>query len=125
MTETPRVLVVEDEAIIGLEIRTELERAGVDVVGVVDTGNRAVELVRELHPSLVLMDINLRGGMDGIEAATRIRRISGCPIVFLTGNSDLRTHPRLLASHPSSVLMKPFSEHALREAVCGAVTSVE
>ncbi|MCI5139987.1 MAG: response regulator, partial [Candidatus Electrothrix sp. AR1] len=108
---TVRILVVEDEAIIGMELQARLIRKGYDVPCVVDTGLKAIDKAGELQPDLILMDIFLKGDMDGIKAAEEIRRKHGFPIIFLTANTDKKTFERAKRSAPLGYIQKPFQEN--------------
>ncbi len=108
-----RILIVEDEAIIGMELQSRLVRQGYDVPLVVDTGIKAIDKAGELQPDLILMDIFLKGDMDGIEAAEEIRRRYAFPIVFLTANTDQKTFDRAKCSAPLGYIQKPFQENVL------------
>ncbi|MCI5146628.1 MAG: hybrid sensor histidine kinase/response regulator, partial [Candidatus Electrothrix sp. AR3] len=107
------ILVVEDEAIIGMEIQTRLIKCGYDVPLVVDTGLKAIRKAGEMQPNLILMDISLKGEMDGIEAAENIRKQYATPVVFLTANTDEKTFKRAKSSAPFGYIQKPFQENAL------------
>ena len=108
-----RILVVEDERIIALHLRQQLTKLGYDVPNTVSTGEHALRRVEESQPDLVLMDINLKGRMDGIEAAAAIRRSHSIPIIYLTAYSEDETLARAAATHPHGYLLKPFSEREL------------
>ncbi|CAK8723869.1 histidine kinase [Candidatus Electrothrix aarhusensis] len=108
-----RILIVEDEAIIGMELQVRLVRQGYEVPFVVDTGIKAIDKAGELQPDLILMDIFLKGDMDGIEAAEEIRRRYAFPIVFLTANTDQKTFDRAKRSAPLGYIQKPFQENVL------------
>ena len=92
MTEA-KVLVVEDDGIIGRHIQKSLERLGYEVVGVFLSGEEAVEKVVALTPDLVLMDISLAGEIDGVQAAELIHRQVNLPVIFLTAYADPQTLP--------------------------------
>lgn len=111
------ILVVEDEAIVASDLAATLRALGYDVAGTVDRGERALELVAKAQPSLVLMDIKLKGQMDGIEAATLLRERHDVPIVFLTSHSDEATLARATKTHPQGYLLKPFDDHDLRTTI--------
>lgn len=113
----PRVLVVEDEAAVVLELRRRLERLGYAVAGVTDTGEEAVHLARQFRPDIVLMDITLRGGMDGVEAAGRIREAQALPVVFVTAHTDAQTLRRAGEARPSGYVIKPFEDRELGTAL--------
>lgn len=103
-----RILIVEDESIIALEMKTRLEKLGYQVADMAMTGERAIELVELLAPDLVLMDIMLKGKMDGIEAAGHITARRAIPVIFLTAHSDEQTLQRAKVSGPFGYLVKPF-----------------
>jgi hypothetical protein len=108
-----RFLVVEDEALIALDLERRLLRAGYDVVGIADNRDEAVELFREKQPDLVLMDIFIRGSVDGIETAKAMGELSDVPVVFLTAYADDDTVHRAAETSPYGYLLKPFDERTL------------
>lgn len=116
-----RVLIVEDEAVVAEGIRERLGRHACEVVDVVDTGEEAVRSAEDLRPDLVLMDIRLRGRLDGVEAAAQIQRRLMIPVVFLTAHSDSATLDRAMQINPGGYLLKPFREAELLVAVEMAV----
>ncbi|MEO8359151.1 MAG: response regulator [Vicinamibacteria bacterium] len=116
-TRPASILIVEDEAIVALDIRQMLGELGYEVVASTPTGEEAVILAQELKPSVVLMDIHLARKMDGIEAANRIRKQSGTPVVFLTAFADAETLERAKLSEPFGYLIKPFDARYLRTAI--------
>jgi len=108
-----RVLVVEDEALIAEEIQDRLRRLSFDVVGIEDTGEGALRATSLTRPDLVLMDIRLKGAMDGIEAAALIRSEFNIPVVFLTAHADHATLERAKHTAPFGYVLKPFQERDL------------
>ena len=120
MNENPRILVVEDEAIVAMALRGRLENLGYDAVGVVASGEEAIEKADELRPDLVLMDIRLSGAMDGIEAAELIRVRFDIPVVYLTAYADQATLDRAKLTGPFGYLrihrcnVQPYLQHALQ-----------
>jgi two-component system, cell cycle sensor histidine kinase and response regulator CckA len=116
-----RVLVVEDEAIVAMDIAATLERHGYAIAGVVPSGHAAVEMAAAQRPDLVLMDIHLRGAMNGIEAARAIREQLALPVVFLTAHADAETTLRASHSAPYGYVLKPFDEQELLRAVIMAL----
>ena len=112
-----RILVVEDENIVALDLEKRLEKLGYDCVGIVATGESAVEKADELNPDLVLMDILLRGAKDGVEAGQEIRERFDIPIIFLTAYCDTATIERAKVSEPVGYILKPFEERALKTAI--------
>lgn len=120
MTHT-RILVVEDESIVAMDIQDRLESLGYDVPATVATGERAIEKTEMLRPDLVLMDIQLQGDMDGVQAADAIRRRFGVPVVFLTANADDATIQRAKVTEPFGYIIKPFEERELHTTIAMAL----
>jgi PAS domain S-box-containing protein len=108
-----QILVVEDENIVAKDIQNRLKNMGYGVPAVSATGEDALERVAQLRPDLVLMDIMLKGAMDGVTAAERIRSQFGLPVVYLTAYSDENTLARAKISEPFGYLLKPFEEREL------------
>lgn len=114
MKARPRILVVEDEAIVAADLVGMLGDLGYDVCGPVADGEQAVTLAARERPTIVLMDIKLKGTLDGVEAAERIHDQEGISTIFLTSYSDEHTLARAKAIMPLSYLLKPLSERDLR-----------
>jgi diguanylate cyclase (GGDEF)-like protein/PAS domain S-box-containing protein len=112
-----RILVVEDEVIIALDIQRTLIRMGYAVPEFVTSAESALEHIGTLQPDLVLMDIHLSGAMDGIAAADEIRRQHALPVVFLTAHSDEATLNRAKITEPYGYVLKPFEERELQIAI--------
>lgn len=108
-----RVLIVEDEALIALDLERRLQRAGYEVVGVADNADDALRTFQETQPDLVLMDIFIRPPLDGIETARAIGRVGDVPVVFLTAYADDDTLRRASETSPYGYLLKPFDERTL------------
>jgi PAS domain S-box-containing protein len=111
------VLVVEDEAIVALDLRGHLEHLGYSVPTTVAEGRRAVEEAWKLRPDLVLMDIKLRGDLDGIQTAQQIRERLDVPIVYLTAFGDAQTLTRAQVAEPYGYVLKPFHEREIQVAL--------
>jgi len=109
----PRILVVEDERIIALHLRQQLTKLGYDVPNAVSTGDHALRRIEQARPDLVLMDINLRGKMDGIATAALIPPAYRIPVIYLTAYSADTTLARAAATNPHGYLLKPFAEREL------------
>jgi DNA-binding NarL/FixJ family response regulator len=117
MPSGKRVLVVEDEALVAIEIAAILRDAGYEVLGPVGTGIAGFTRAMASSPDLVLMDIGLPGATDGIGAASAIRDQMNLPIVYVTGNTDLHLMDRVIASRPAGFVQKPFTPEELLRAV--------
>jgi PAS domain S-box-containing protein len=111
------ILVVEDEAIVALDLRAQLEAMGHRVVGIADNAAQALELARSHRPQLALMDIVLRGDVDGVETAATLRRELGTPVIFLTSFSDPATVRRAAETGAHGYLTKPFQTKELRAGI--------
>jgi PAS domain S-box-containing protein len=111
---TPSVLIVEDEAIVAADLKMRLTMQGYRVVGIASNGATALDLAEMKHPQLVLMDIQLEGGMDGIEAAGLIRQRLHLPVVFLTAFSEDATLERAKQVEPFGYILKPFEDRELK-----------
>src|SRR5512142_3487573 len=107
------VLVVEDENIVAKDIMNRLRNLGYAVCGTATTGEDAIELTRREHPGLVLMDVMLKGPMDGIEAAGVITTQFDTPVIFLTAYADEKTLQRAKHTEAFGYLLKPFEEREL------------
>lgn len=112
-----RLLIVEDEALVALELKARLEAMGYLVVGRAMTAPEALDCVRDTAPDLVLMDIRLGEGLDGIDAAETIQRRFKVPVVFVTAHSDDATLRRAGAAGPSGYVVKPVRDRDLRAAI--------
>ncbi|HJV36452.1 response regulator [Geomonas sp.] len=111
------VFIVEDEAIIAADLAEKLTTLGYQVAGVAARGEEAVEKVCKLLPAVVLMDIRLKGEMDGIEAAQAIRKRVDLPVIYLTAHSDAATLGRAKVTGPFGYLLKPFEEREVATAI--------
>jgi len=111
--DNERILIVEDEKIISLDLQRRLEKFGYRVAAVCSTGNDAVDKAKELRPDIILMDIMLGGEMDGIEAANRIKEETAIPVIFLTAYADEKTLQRAKEAEPFGYILKPFKEREL------------
>ncbi|HSN70809.1 MAG TPA: diguanylate cyclase [Steroidobacteraceae bacterium] len=118
---TRSVLIVEDDAIVALDLEQALTGLGYRIAGPSVSGEDAIELARRERPDLLLMDVDLPGAIDGIEAARQIRAACDVPVIFLTGHSDSRTLARAMAAEPFGYLLKPFQAKDLKCAIEVAV----
>ena len=112
-----QILIVEDEGLIAKDLQSMLRRLGYDVPVTVGTGELAIQTAAANQPDLILMDIQLRGGMDGVMAAQTIKDRQDVPIVFLTANSDEATLQRAKVTDPFGFLIKPFEERSIQAGI--------
>lgn len=114
---TVKILVVEDEMIIAADISMFLESIGYEVTGILPRGEDALKSIVQTPPDLVLMDIFLKGSMDGIETARYIYERHQIPVIFLTANADDATFERAKATRPYAFISKPFQPADVQRAI--------
>ncbi len=117
MNEKANIMVVEDEFIVSMEIQDRLKGLGYSIATAVASGEEAIEMAEKIKPDLVLMDIMLKGQMDGVEAAEIIRNQYELPVIYLTAHSDEATLTRAKISQPFGYLIKPFDERGLHTTI--------
>jgi CheY-like chemotaxis protein len=116
-----RILIVEDELLIAMRMRRNLELAGYEVLAPVTTGSEALASVAAQQPDLVLIDVGLSGGLDGIQTAEAILERVALPIVFMTGYSGTATIQRAKRVRPAAILEKPIFADQLQRAIEAAL----
>jgi len=116
-TDRIRILIVENEGLVGCDMATSLTKLGHAVVGICASGEEALERIDELRPDLVLLDVHLAGQMDGIDTARALQSRTPAAIVYVTACADLETVARARETHPHGYLLKPFNHDELRLAV--------
>lgn len=114
---TYKILIVEDEAIVALDIARRLEKMDYEVIGRLASGEEALELIAKQPPDLVLMDINLQGEMDGLDTATTIYKTYNIPVIYLTAYAGKSTLERAKQSKPYGYILKPFKEKELHATI--------
>lgn len=112
-----KIMIVEDESIVAFNMQQRLMHLGYEVPVIVDSGDDALRAAQDEHPDLVLMDIRIKGDIDGIETATRLREISPVPVVYLTAYSEDLTLVRARATRPYGYLLKPFQEREMHATI--------
>ncbi len=112
-----RLLIVEDESILSLDIQNRIRNLGYAVAGTANSGEEAIKKARETRPDLVLMDIMLRGKMDGVQAAEEIRSHVDIPVIYLTAYADEQTLTRAKLTEPFGYILKPFEERELHTTI--------
>lgn len=108
-----QILVVEDEVLVARDIQARLTRMGYEVIGTAARGEDAIEMAHQGAPDLILMDINLRGKMDGIEAAAKINQTQSIPVIFCTAYSNNEVLQRAKVTSPFGYVLKPFDNREL------------
>jgi AmiR/NasT family two-component response regulator len=116
MTQT-RLIIVDDDSIIRLDLRDLLTQMGYEVAGEAPDAQTAITLAREIKPDLVIMDIRMPGGPDGIDAAATLTQEKVAPVLLLTAFSDLELVRRAAEAGVVGYLLKPFSEDELRPTI--------
>lgn len=114
-------LIVEDDALIALDLEAIVEQAGGQIIGMAAVAADAERLATSLRPDVVLMDVRLRGDRDGITSASAIQELVGAPVVFVTGNEDADTVARIMAISGSRPVKKPVIARDLIEAVLASL----
>lgn len=112
-----KILVVEDEMIIGAKISMQLTNLGYEVTGILPRGEDAIVHVQENKPDIVLVDIHLKGEINGIETAIQLQRLGNIPIIYLTANSDEATFNQAKATRPYAFISKPYKQLDLQRAI--------
>lgn len=118
-----KVLIIEDEILEARRISNQLEDFGYDVIDIIDNGEDALEIVRSILPDLIIMDIGLRGDIDGVETAKKINKILNVPIIYLTALSDDKTLYRALKTNYDVFLNKPSTKQQLFMAIENALSN--
>jgi PAS domain S-box-containing protein/putative nucleotidyltransferase with HDIG domain len=112
-----QILIVEDERIVVDDIKISLGRLGYDVCGTADSGLEAIKKAKEMRPDIILMDIVLKGKMDGIEAAQKIRTRFDIPVIYLTAYADAKTLARAKVTEPFGYILKPFEDRDVHSSI--------
>jgi DNA-binding LytR/AlgR family response regulator len=112
-----KILVVEDEMIIGAKISMQLTTLGYEVTGILSRGEEVLNHVKENKPDIILLDIHLKGKMDGIETAAGIEHSFQIPVIYITANADEATFNRAKTTRPAGFISKPFKKLDLQRAI--------
>ena len=112
-----KILIVEDDMITAADISMQLDQLGYEVSGITPRGEDALKSIEATRPDLILMDVNLKGNLDGIETARRIAEIHDIPLIFLTANADSATFASAKATKPYAFISKPFQKTDLEHAI--------
>ena len=112
-----KILVVEDEPIIAMELQEMLQLAGYDVPEIVKNADGVMSAVLQHNPDLILMDIYLKSFIDGIDAAQRVKMIKRTPVIFLTAYPNEAIRKKALSINPEAYLLKPIRDEELLKQV--------
>ena len=112
-----QILIVEDELIIAKDLASQLKRCGYEVIGIADSGERAIAKVAENKPDLILMDIVLKGDLNGIATSQKIKKNYQIPIIYLSSYSDRTTLKQARETHPQGYIVKPYNIEDVRATV--------
>ncbi len=112
-----KILVIEDEAIVALDIKSALEQLGFEVTDIASCYDEALSSVKRYTPDILLSDINLVSSKDGIEAVVDIQKIKNIPVIYLTAYSDDKTINRAIKTNPLGYLLKPFKREELKSTI--------
>ena len=112
-----KILIIEDEMIIGAKISVYLSELGYEVMGILPRAEEAMLQIQQYPPDIILLDINLKGEMDGIQLAGFLQGKCTIPVIFLTANTDDATFQRAKATKPFAFLSKPFNRLDLKRAL--------
>jgi len=115
--EPASILIVEDEPIVAKDIQLSLQRLGYRVPATATSGEEAIRKAVDTHPDLILMDIVLKGKMDGVETALQIQRKQDVPVIYLTAYADSHTLERAKVSSPAGYMLKPYQANELRTTI--------
>lgn len=117
MSKKARILIVEDDMIIAANISLQLSNLGYEVTGIESRGEEAVNHAKENQPDIILMDINLKGKINGIEAARQIQESIDIPLIYLTANSDDASFQKAKETKPYAFITKPFNKLNLERTI--------
>lgn len=112
-----KILIVEDEMVIAANISLQLSSLGYDVIGIIPRAEEALACIKTERPDIVLMDINLKGKLDGIETVKLMQKSFDIPVIYLTANADDAHFNRAKETHPYAFISKPFKKLDLQRAI--------
>ena len=117
MANVIKILIVEDEMVIAANISLQLSELGYEVTGILPRGEEAISHIKIEKPDIILLDIRLKGKLDGIETAQTIQKQFNIPIIYLTANADEAHFNRAKETHPHAFISKPFKKLDLQRAI--------
>ncbi|MBC2845634.1 LytR/AlgR family response regulator transcription factor [Winogradskyella flava] len=119
-----KILIVEDEMIIGANLSLQLSELGYEVTGIVPRGEQALQHIATNPPDILLLDINLKGSLDGIETAEKMQQTQNIPIIYLTANTDDAHFNRAKKTHPHGFISKPYKKLDLQRTIELTLTQI-
>lgn len=125
MSNKTKILIVEDEMVIAANVSLQLNELGYEVTGIVPRGEEALLHIQENTPDIILLDINLKGNLDGIETAQAMQKTHNIPVIYLTANVDDAHFNRAKATHPYGFIAKPFKKLDLQRAIELTIQQIE
>jgi len=112
-----KILIVEDEIIVAQDLKQRLTDLGHNIVGIAAKGNDALQMTKKTNPDLILMDIRLKGELDGINTAQIIGNIYNIPFIYLTGSNDKTVIERAEKTKPAGYITKPFEDIIIQKSI--------
>ncbi|HKJ47861.1 MAG TPA: LytTR family transcriptional regulator DNA-binding domain-containing protein [Christiangramia sp.] len=125
MSEKIKILIVEDEMIIAANISLQLNELGHEVTGIVPRGEEALMHIKSEIPDILLLDINLKGSLNGIETAIEMQKTHDVPVIYLTANADDAHFEKAKETHPYGFIAKPFKKLDLQRAIELTITQID
>ncbi len=125
MSDPTRILIVEDDMIIAANLSLQLSNLGYEITGIASRGEDAITQAMDNPPDLMLMDINLKGDLNGIETVSTLQKRHDFPIVYLTANSDEATFSKAKETHPYAFISKPFNRIDLQRTIALVVEKIK
>ncbi len=125
MEDKTRILIVEDDMIIAANLSLQLSQLGYEITGIESRGEEAVVHAQLNPPDLILMDVNLKGSLDGVETVRQIHQNRSIPVIYLTANNDEATFNRAKSTRPKAFISKPFNKLNLQRNVALVVEQLE
>lgn len=117
MDDATKILIVEDEMIIGANLSMLLTNLGYEILGIIPRGEEAIQFVENKQPDILIMDINLKGELDGVETSKAIQNKYDIPIIYLTANADEVNFNRAKSTKPHAFISKPFKKQDIQRAI--------
>jgi len=125
MTVNSKILIVEDEIIVAIDLQQRLENMNYNVVGIAGNGDEAIRKTEEFKPDIILMDIMLKGDLDGIKTAQIIHDLHNSSVIYLSGSHDKNVLERAKTTEPHGYINKPFDDTGIQNAIQIAINNTK